>query len=160
MADFTRRQIYILFYAYGHHVTCLAIRVRHICPIKSLNGRRRIRQMLSFPGDRVVGITPILGRPTRRRHISGRQLLIFTTYVRRGGRVVPGRNYISPLRNCGLCCRCARLRFLASPMSSAAVPRSTPRNAAEVGARTSSVLLWLKFFCVSNERIRMQSEGS
>lgn len=35
---------------------------RYICPIKSLNGRRRIRQMLSFPDDRAVGITPILGQ--------------------------------------------------------------------------------------------------
>lgn len=70
---------------YGHYATCLATH-RHICPIRSFNDRRHIRQMLSFPDDRVVGITPILGRPTRRRHISGRQLLIFTTYGESGSR--------------------------------------------------------------------------
>jgi len=122
---------------------------RYICSIKSLNGRRRVRQMLSFPDDRAVGITPILGRPTRRRHISEWQLLIFTTYVGEGASGFWQKLYFTleklPMRGFWLRLRChLRCRL---PVPLRVMQRKLERE-----------LQRLKFFCVSNEN-GMHSEG-
>lgn len=56
--------------------------------------------MLSFPGDRAVEITPILGKSP---YISPATAAYFHDALsERGGRGYPGRNYNSPLRNCTL----------------------------------------------------------
>lgn len=96
--------------------------------------------MLSFPDDKAVGNYANFGRINAAMLYIGTTAAYFPrhTYDEEAkGR--PGRNYISPLKNCGLRCPMREVTAFG--------PRQpVSRNAAEVGARTSSALLRLKFF--------------